>query len=224
MNASTPSRTSTIERPARVVVNALALHAASDAARTFLENLLAGLPDTWPEASISVIARSGAPLPREERLHVVRLRSPQSGMVRVLEDFGRLPALVQRLEPDVLINPNESLPTRVAGAVVVVAQNLLFHCRGIGPLPTGPVRARARSRLQFAFYRRQYPRAYARADAVVAVSHHAARELAAHAGLDPSRAHVVPYGADRLPPKPRRPSSGPPQLLSVGAIAHYKRL
>ena len=208
-----------------MLVNALALHDASDAARVFLENLIKELPDAWPEARVSVVARAGgAPLPGQDRLQVIRVRAPRSGMARVAVEFLRLPSIVDRLDPDVVINPNESVPKRVRAPLVVVAQNLMFHCPGVPPLSTGPLRARLRSRAQFAFYRRQFPRAYARADAVVAVSDHAVRELAQRAGLDPGRAHVVPYGVDRLPVKPRAASAGPRRLLVVGAVAHHKRL
>ena len=208
-----------------MLVNALALHDASDAARVFLENLIAELPGAWPQARVAVVAREGgAPLPGEERLDVVRVRSPRSGMARVAAEFARLPSIAARVDPDVVISPNESVPKRIGGPVVVVAQNLLFHCPGVAPLQSGPLRARLRSRAQFAFYRRQYPRAYARADAVVAVSRHAARELAERADLDPARVHVVPYGADRLPVRPRSDEPGPRRLLVVGAVAHYKRL
>jgi glycosyltransferase involved in cell wall biosynthesis len=67
------------------------------------------------------------------------------------------------------------------------------------------------------------PRAYRRADAVVTVSRHAAAELARHAGLDPGRVEIVPYGADRLPIVERTPSTKR-MLLIVGSLAHYKRL
>jgi glycosyltransferase involved in cell wall biosynthesis len=152
------------------------------------------------------------------------MRTTRSGVIRVANEFVRLPRLIRGLRPDVVINPNESIPRRLDSALVVVSQNLLFHCPDIRPLNSGPLHARARSRLQFTFYRRQMPRAYERADAVIPVSTHAARELAEHAGLDPSRVHVVPYGADRLPVKTRAAAVDPRRLLIVGAIAHYKRL
>jgi glycosyltransferase involved in cell wall biosynthesis len=135
-----------------------------------------------------------------------------------------MPAVEGQLAPDVVISPNESIPSRIRAPVVVIAQNLFFHCPEIGPITTGPRRARVRSRLQFAFYRRQMPRAYARADVVVAVSHHAAAELERHARLDPTRVRIVPYGADRLALRPRVEAPGARRLLVVGAVAHYKRL
>jgi glycosyltransferase involved in cell wall biosynthesis len=207
-----------------VLVNALALHRAADAARVFLENLVGGLPEVWPEARVIVIARRGATIPNEDRLDVVRIGSSGSGVVRVIDEMVRLRRVIRRLAPEVIINPNESVPGGVRGPLVVVAQNLFFHCPDIGPNPSGSKLARLRSRLQFAFYRWRMPRAYARADAVIPVSAHAAHELSALAGLDLARVHVVPCGADRLPLRVRSHPAGPRRLLVVGAIAHYKRL
>jgi glycosyltransferase involved in cell wall biosynthesis len=198
-----------------VLINALALHSAHDAARVFLENLIRRLPGAWPEADVTVVLPQGTPLP--EGVSGVTTETIRSTRLR-------LPGVIRRIRPDVVINPNESVPPRLDAALVVVSQNLLFHCPAVGPLDSGPWRARLRSRLQFAFYRHQMPKAYKRADAVVPVSDHAARELAQHAGLEPSRVRVVHYGADRLSLKPRRPEAGPRRLLIVGAIAHYKRL
>lgn len=215
-------------RPAggvRVLVNALALGPGANATRIFLENVLARLPDAWPDAKFIVLARRGGPdLPKQPRMRVVRIRSPRSGIVRVLVDALRTPATIARLRPEVVISPNESIPRRSAAPIVVVAQNLLYHCPQVGPLPTGPLPARLRSRLQFAFYRHQMPRAYDRAAAVVAVSAHAVEVLATHAGLDRSKAQVVPCGGDRLPLLACSRPAGQRTLLVVGSVAHYKRI
>jgi glycosyltransferase involved in cell wall biosynthesis len=210
--------------PARVLLNALALHASADAARIFLENLVRELPRCWPEATIGVILRHSQPAPTDLGIEAIRIRSPRSGIARVADEALRLPEVIRRWRPDVMINPNESIPPRMTVPLLVVAQNLVFHCPGVGPLESGSRRAQLRSRLQFAFYRWAMPRAYARADAVVPVSEHAARELAENAGLDLSRVHVVPYGADRLPVRPRRSVDGTRRILVVGTLARYKRL
>ncbi|HVM68278.1 MAG TPA: glycosyltransferase, partial [Gaiellaceae bacterium] len=211
------------DRPAaRVLVNALALRAAGDAAQVYLENVLALLPEVWPAAEVHVAARAGAAVPAgPAETHRFAVASTAA---RLRAEFTALPRLVDRLRPDVFVSPNESVPLRVDAPVVIVAQNLLYHCPGVGPLPFGPLRARARSRAQFAFYRRQFPRAYRRADAVVAVSEHAARELERHAGLDRRKVSVVAYGADRLPVRPRTARAAARQILVVGSISHYKRL
>src|SRR3954447_8330824 len=210
--------------PAHVLLNALALHEEADGARVFLENLIAGLPRAWPEARLSVLVREGTTLAAGPEVDLVALGSIRSGVARAADELVRLRRVVRRLRPDVLINPNESIPAGVRVPMVVVAQNLLFHCPDIGPLDRGPLRARVRSRLQFAYYRWRMPRAYARAAVVAPVSEHALRELARHARLDPSHAHVVPNGADRLPLVAREPRSGATRRLHVvGALAHYQR-
>jgi glycosyltransferase involved in cell wall biosynthesis len=157
-------------------------------------------------------------------LQVATMTTSGSGIARVWTELVRLPRLIRRLAPHVVLNPNESIPPRLNCGLVVVSQNLFFHCPAIGPLRSGPLAARAASRLQFLYYRRQMPRTYIRADAVIPVSAHAAHELAEHAGLDLSRAHVAHYGADRLPVRDRPAEGSRRVLLVVGAIAHYKRL
>ena len=196
----------------------------ADAARVFLENVIRELPRAWPEAELHVVAADDVALPSPERLSITRIGTGGTGMARVVTDLLRLPGIVSEISPDVIMSPNESIPTRLQPPLIVIAQNLMYHCPSVGPLPTGPLVARLRSRLQFAFYRRQMPRAYARADAVVAVSRHAARVLADRAGLDLARVHIVPYGADRLELEQRRPTTGSRRLLIVGAVAHFKRL
>jgi glycosyltransferase involved in cell wall biosynthesis len=82
-----------------------------------------------------------------------------------------------------------------------------------------------RSRVQFGHYRRVMPRAYRRADAVVAVSRHAAELLAARSGLDLTKTTVAPLGADSWPVCAKRaPTEGRRSLLVVGTLAPYKRL
>jgi glycosyltransferase involved in cell wall biosynthesis len=213
----TPAR-----RP-RVVVNALALRPGGDAARTFLENVLRELPQAWREAQMIVLVRDGAEVV-ESGAEVVVVAGVSSGLTRLRSEWFQLPRLVRTLRPDVFVNPNEAVPRSIDAPLVVVAQNLLFHCRQAGPLASGSLAARARSQAQFAFYRRQMPRAYARARVVVAVSRQAADLLAERAALDLGRVRIVACGADRLPVLPRVPQSGPKTLLAVGAVAHYKRL
>jgi glycosyltransferase involved in cell wall biosynthesis len=211
-------------RPPRVLIAGLALHSATDGARIFLENLIRELPRAWPEAELHLVTGEDAQLPPSERLSITRVRTGGSGVARVVADLLRLPSIAGQIRPDVVLSPNESIPTRLPAPLVVVAQNVLYHCPGVKPLRSGPPFARLRSRLQFAFYRHQMPRVYQRADIVVAVSQHSARLLAKHAGLDLARVRVIPCGADRLRPEPRRPVAGPRPLLVVGALANYKRL
>jgi glycosyltransferase involved in cell wall biosynthesis len=66
------------------------------------------------------------------------------------------------------------------------------------------------------------------ADAVIAISKHAADEGIRSLGLDPKRVHVVPLGVDRsfapAPPGTARPDDGPPFILVVGGYEPRKRL
>src|SRR5215211_5437721 len=117
----------------RVLLNALALHSPRDGARIFLENLLQQLPRVWPQAEIYAVAPHDAALP-EAAIHAIRRRTPRSGVQRALRDFVDLPRIEARLSPGVVISPNESIPTRIHAPLVVVAQNLFYHCPGVGPL------------------------------------------------------------------------------------------
>jgi glycosyltransferase involved in cell wall biosynthesis len=210
--------TSSSHRP-RLVVNALALRPGADAARTFLENVLRELPEAWPGEVVALVRAGVQP---ETAAKLVSVGDVGSGAARIRAEHTRLAARIHDLGPDVFLNPNESLPRGVTGPIVVVAQNLLFHCANAGPLPSGPATARLRSRLQFAYYRRQMPRAYRRASVVVCVSEGARDLLARRAGLEPARARVVPCGADRLAVRARKDDRH--LLIAVGAIAHYKCL
>jgi glycosyltransferase involved in cell wall biosynthesis len=219
--ADAPSRVAL--PPARVLVNALALRPQPNGARFFLERLIAHLPEVWPAAELVVLVQDDVEL-SADAAELVRVPVRGASAGRVLRELVELPNRVNRLGIDVVIGPNESIPARLRVPVVVVAQNLLFHCPDVGPLPTGPLRARLKSRAQFAYYRRQMPRAYRRADAVVAVSAHAARVLSLRAGLDLEKVTVASCGADRLPLRERNVLPGRRRIVIVGAIAHYKRL
>lgn len=203
-----------------LVVNALALRPGGDAARTFLENVLRELPAAW-EGDVAALVRGGVDLSLEG-VRFVGVPGIASGAARVRAEWTSLPRLIRDLGPDVFLNPNESVPRSVAAPLVVVAQNLLFHCAGAGPLRAGPPVARLESRLQFSYYRRRMPHAYRRARVVACVSEHARAVLSARAGLDPRRTRIVACGADRLPIRAR--TVGSRMLLVVGAIAEYKRL
>jgi len=210
----------------RVVINALSLHASRDAARVFLLNLLKRFPAVWPEADFLVLCREGQveELARIPGIRPISLGGSTSALRRVTDELTRVSRVINELNPDVLVSPNESVPVGVTSPLIVVAQNLAYHCPTLGPLTTGGVFARLRSRCQFAYYRWLMPRAYAQAAAVITVSEHAATELAEHAGLDPARVKVVPYGVDRLPLLPRKPPGSTLRLICVGALAPYKRI
>jgi len=208
----------------RVLLHVAAFSAVPNGARTVQTALLAEMPRAWPEAHL--IASVGSPGDRIgfDGFTPAPLALTRTGAARPIDDFGRLPALVHRTRADVVIVPNESFPSRLDVPVVVIAQNLVYHSPQIRPQASGSLVSRLRSRVQFAFYRHQMPRAYARADAVVAVSTTTAAVLTANAGLEPGDTHVIREGADGLPLLPRRlATGGPRRLLVVGTSAPYKR-
>ena len=61
-------------------------------------------------------------------MQVVTMTSSGSGSARVWTELVRLPRLIRRLAPHVVLNPNESIPPRLNCGLVVVSQNLFFHC------------------------------------------------------------------------------------------------
>lgn len=210
------------KRQVHILINALALHREPDGSRTVLSSLLSELPRLLPNATVSAVVRRDHPELAQEGLNLIELRSG-SALSRVLDDYIRFPMIATRLAADVVISPNESVAKRLKAAVLVIAQNVIYHCPHIEPLSTGSALARLRSRLQFAFYRAQMPRTFRRADGVVAVSRHAAGELGQHCNLSQAIVTVVPEGADGLPLLPRRGPMVPRQILVVGALAPYKR-
>ena len=209
----------TAGRPS-VLVQATSLRPDHDGARTVLVQLLDELPRAWPEARwlLTVPRGSGvAPAGWE----VVEVRSGRAGLMRAAEDLLLLPRIAARLAPDVILTPNETIPHRIRGRVVVVAQNAIYHCPAVSAADAG----HWRYRLQFAFYRAQAPRAYRRADAVIAVSEHLAELLVRRAGLAREKVTVVPEGADGVAAATSagdRPASR--RLLLVGTLAPYKRV
>lgn len=79
-------------------------------------------------------------------------------------------------------------------------------------------------------YRTGLRRAVRRADAIVAISRHTARDLARHAGVEPARIHVIPLAAS-LPESARDPGEvldrlkvPRPYLLFVGTLEPRKNL
>lgn len=210
---------------AHVLVNGLTLHAGANAARFFVEHaLVRHLPTVWPEARFTLLAPPDVDTADPLGFEVCPVPAARGGGGRVAVELLALPRIAARLGADVLVSPHESVPLRLPVPLVVVAQNLLYHCPGGGVPPAPSVTQRLRWRAKFAFYRWQMPRAYARADVVVTVSRHAAAVLSERAGLDTTKVHLVPCGADRLPVASRPPAGATRRLVTVGAVAHYKRL
>lgn len=211
------------ERP-RVLIHGSALRNRPNGARTLLTSLARELPRSWREAQILFSHYEGVTLPSDANVTTVSLGKPLPGWLRRLHDHFELRRLIERTGADVVIVPHEFIAPRLPVPVIVLAQNLIYHCPRI---PLGGIElvpARLRYRAIRAAYRRQMPRAYARADAVVAVSRHAADRLAADADLDLGRTVVIPEGADALPLLARSDSGESRDLVMVGAVAPYKRI
>ena len=192
-----------------------------DGAATYSLNVLRQLPAALPGARVVAYVRRG-----ERRLDGVdglELRSVdvRGPLHRILRETVALGSDLRRLGADVLVSPNESLPLSLPCPAIVVAQNLVWHhvSEGLRHEPLG-------FRVRAAYYRRRMPAAFARAAAVVAVSHETLRVVRERADLDPAKAHVVLEGADSfLLPGPV--GASPPRqlrLLVVGATSPYKNL
>lgn len=193
---------------------------AFDGGATYTLNVLRHLPSLLGDAKVIVYCREGEDrVPAADNLEV-RHVPVRSALVRALFETGAL----SRLDANVLVSPNESLPARLPCPVVVVAQNLAYHCE-FGPrsFRGGSPRERVASALQSAYYRRRMPEAYRRAAVVVAISNTAAELLARKAALPLDRMIVALGGSDSIFIDPSESlERDPDSLLVVSAIAPYK--
>jgi glycosyltransferase involved in cell wall biosynthesis len=209
-----------------IAFNALSVPpGGSGGGATFSLNVLRHLPEALGDARIVAFCN-----PAETRLPDapnflrcdIALR-PGAGRVGV--ELFRLPVELRRLDPDVYVSPNESLPPRLACPAVVVAQNLAYHCDVAR-------RYRPESRLdrlavtaQRAYYRHRMKTAYAKAARVVAVSQETARLLSQRSSLNLAKTTIALEGADSfLLPPPSAPATRDQRLLVVSTLAPYKNL
>ena len=211
-----------------VVYNALSVRpGVFDGAATFSLNIVPELARALPDDEITVLVRaSETRLGSGGNLRVQSVALPAHPAARaVYESFG-LSRTLRRERADVLVSPNESVPFRAPCAVIVVAQNLVYHRDGWRlAFQGGRPLERAASHAQAAYYRWSMPRAYRRSERVAAVSETTARLLATRAGLDPAKTRVVYEGSDSgLLPPPRDGIPREPRLLVVSTLAPYKGL
>jgi glycosyltransferase involved in cell wall biosynthesis len=196
----------------RVVIDAVALSSvgARSGVGTYTRQLLRALGEAG-SGSIGALATPAADLPD----HVDRLtihRRARRPRLEVIEHATRLPADLVRLRPPgaVFHNPGFHAPVGVRGPWV---QTLL----DVIPLVLDhPDLSALRAR-----WKRFGPR-YARADAVIAISAHAAAEGIRLLGLDPARVTVAPLGVDPLFTPGPPPAAEPPYLLVVGEYSRRK--
>jgi glycosyltransferase involved in cell wall biosynthesis len=192
---------------------------AFDGAATYTLNVLRFLPELLGEARILVLCREGET--RLQQAPNVELRSVaiRSAARRATYEM----VAVSRLRADVFVSPNESLPLRVPGRAVVVAQNLAYHCaRSPESYRGGTPQQRIGAALQRSYYRRRMPEAYRRAAVVVAISRTAAELLSRDAGLPLERTIVALGGSDSMFIESDASTPDRDRLLVVSAVAPYK--
>ena len=208
-----------------VAYNALSVRPGiADGAATFSVNVVAHLPAALPDDEVVVLAREGETrFPPAPNLRLVEIRLRANAPSRLTYEWLGLARELRRQRSDVLVSPNESLPLRSPCPVVVVAQNLVYHCAR-SEFRGATARDRLVSRLQAAYYRRVMPVAYARAAAVAAVSETVVQVLAERARLSREKAHVIYEGSDSvlMPEMPQVDRAD--RLLVVSALAPYKGL
>lgn len=208
-----------------VAYNALSLRpGVVDGAATFTLNVLRYLPQALPEARILVYARAAErripSAPNLEVVHVPWMLGPVGRSA--FESFALGGALARR-RVHVFLSPNESLPLRLSCRLVVVAQNVVYHCAPGAPAFTGiTIKDKLLTRIQFAYWRVRMRGAYRRAHIVAVVSEEAKRVLTLRAGLDARRAVVVHEGADSFLLPEHAHGDRQQRLLVVSALAPYK--
>jgi glycosyltransferase involved in cell wall biosynthesis len=193
---------------------------AFDGGATYTLNVLRYLPSLLSDAKVVVLCRKGEDrVPTADNLEV-RHVPIRSALHRALFETVAL----SRVEADVLVSPNESLPARLPCPAVVVAQNLAYHCeRSPESFLGGSRREQLASGLQATYYRRRMPEAYHRAAVIVAISNTAAELLARKAGLPLDRTIVALGGSDSMFVDTHEGlERDPDRLLVVAAVAPYK--
>jgi glycosyltransferase involved in cell wall biosynthesis len=177
-----------------------------------VRGLLGGLAGD-DRVAVRVLATADAMLP--DGVERVTVERTWPDRLSALEHELRLPRELRRQPADVFHSPTPEPPRRCA---VPWAQTLL----DVIPLVL-PDDVPASTRRRFA---RRAP-LFRNADAVIAISKHAADEGIRLLDLDPKRVHVAPLGVDRsfaLGPARDANTGAPPFLLVVGGYEPRKRL
>lgn len=175
---------------------------------TYVRNLLEGLAER-SDVSVKALATSDVILPSSIERHKVT-RWSREGRLAVLEHESRRVIEVRRRGGAVFHNPNPHAPAMCPSPWVQTLHDVI-------PLVyDDPTMAALKKRFQ-----RFGPR-YRRADAVLAVSRHAADEATRLWGLDPSRIEVVHHGVSpRFVPGQEGPAD-PPYISVVAEFSPRK--
>lgn len=194
-----------------VAVDAFALGPASRGSGlgTYVRELLAALGNR-SDLTVRALATDEAAVPPGiERLPV--RRRLHHGRPAFLEHAVRRELEARRVRADVFHNPAPDAPRFPPRQYVQTLLDLI-------PL-TDPDPALAVMRKRF----RRYASRYRTADAVIAISRHAADEGVAHFGLDPQRLHVVHLGVDRsFTPDGPRTAADTPYVVMVSDFSRRK--
>ena len=200
-------------RPTEVVLDASSLSGVSarSGIGTFTRNLLSALA-ARSDLALTALSDPAIPLPAGVG-RLAASRFSQRPRSQVVEHSLRLPVELWRHRPPgaVFHNPAFHAPAGVSGPWV---QTLL----DVIPLVfDAPDQKALRAR-----WKRFGPR-YRRADAVVAISSHAAAEGVRLLGLDPSKVHVAHCGVDpAFSPAGPAADRGGPYILMVGEYSRRK--
>ncbi|MHC4449401.1 MAG: glycosyltransferase family 4 protein [Planctomycetota bacterium] len=141
----------------------------------------------------------------------IRLKGPRPWC-----DHVTVPRLLRDLKPDIYHNTKNALPWRLPCASVVTLHDLAYHHH--------PETFGFASRLYLKWHHEHAAR---RADAIVAVSHHARHDIVRTLEVDGDDVHVVYHGVDpsfQNPPKEPFAGLAEPYVLSVGTIQRRKNL
>lgn len=183
---------------------------ASSGVGTFIRGLLLGLSGL-PDLDVRALALHDAELP--DRVERVSIRRLGRGARRraIIEHEVVLPFDLLRDHADVFHNPLFHPPWRVGRPWV---QTLFDVIPLVYPDPSlDALRRRWR----------RFPRRYRQADAVVAISRHAAEEGIRHLDLDARKVHVVHLGVDdSFRPSDHPGLDGRPYILVVSEYSRRK--
>lgn len=195
-----------------------------DGAATYSLNVLRHLPAALDGATVLAYVQPGERrLDGIEGIEVREVAAARHPAGRIVAESVWLGRSLAAEGASVLVAPYESIPFRPPCPVVVVAQNLVYHCEGFDDYLGSSVAQRTLSRLQRLYYRRRMRGAYRRAAAIVAVSAETERVLVARSGLPSGRTTVVHEGSDSvLLPESSPVEQREPRILSVGTFAPYK--
>jgi len=184
---------------------------ASSATRglaTYLRNIVRPLAQE-PDLTFHALVTDAGALPAG--VHPVPMRRRFTNRLNFYEQSLMLPRDIDRADPDLFFSPGTDPPRRSSVPWVQTLHDLI-------PVAFDHPKYRGERRRWKARGRR-----VARADAVIAISEHTARDAVRILGLERERIHVVHNAVDAsFQPPARRPEPDPPYLLYVSEYGPHK--